>query len=60
MIEVVGMHLIAKQHLHMVSFIHSKLLKITLVATKVHVILRSFVVLTWMRDKRGLVCDVME
>jgi hypothetical protein len=30
--------------------IHSKLRSITLVATKVHVILRRFVVLTWMHD----------
>ena len=30
--------------------VHPKLRSITLVATKVHVILRSFVVLTWMRD----------
>jgi hypothetical protein len=30
-------------------WIHSKLCSITLMATKVHVILRSFVVLTWMR-----------
>jgi hypothetical protein len=30
--------------------IHSKLRSNTLVATKVHVILRSFVVLTWMHD----------
>jgi hypothetical protein len=32
-----------------------KLYNITLVATKVHVILRSFVVLTWMWDKKKLV-----
>ena len=30
--------------------IHSKLGTITLVATKVHMILQSFVVLTWMHD----------
>ena len=34
---------------------HSKLRSITPVATKVHVILRSFVVLTWMRDISELV-----
>ena len=33
----------------------SKLRSIILVATKVHVILRSFVVLTWMRDTIELV-----
>ena len=30
--------------------VHSKLRSITPVATKVHVVLRSFVVLAWMRD----------
>jgi hypothetical protein len=30
--------------------IHSNLGSITTMATKVHMILRSFVVLTWMRD----------
>ena len=35
--------------------IHFKLHIITPVATKVHVILRSFVVLTWMRDTIELV-----
>ena len=35
--------------------IHSKLRSITPVITKVHVILRSFVVLTWMRDTIELV-----
>ena len=35
--------------------LHSKLLSITHVVTKVHMILRSFVVLTWMRDTTGLV-----
>ena len=35
--------------------IHSKLRSITPVATKVHVILRSFVVLTWMHDTIELV-----
>ena len=34
---------------------HSKLHNIMLVATKVHVTLKSSVVLTWMRDKRELV-----
>ena len=34
----------------MTSDMHSKLCSITHVATKVHVILWSFVVLTWMRD----------
>jgi len=39
-----------------------KLYNITLVATKVHVILRSFVVLTWMWDKKkiSVACDIME
>ena len=35
--------------------IHSKLCSITLVATKVHMISRSLVVVTWMRAKRELV-----
>ena len=35
--------------------LHSKLRIITPVASKVHVILRSFVVLTWMRDTIELV-----
>ena len=35
--------------------VHSKLCSITHVATKVHVILWSFVVLTWMRDTIELV-----
>ena len=35
--------------------VHSKLRSITPVATKVHIILRSFVVLTWMRDTIELV-----
>ena len=35
--------------------LHSKLCSITSMATKVHVILRSFVVLTWMRDAIELV-----
>ena len=39
----------------MVIHIHSKLHSITHVATKVHMILRSFVVLTWMRDTIDLV-----
>ena len=34
--------------------IHSKLCNITHVANKVHVILHSYVVLTWMRDIREL------
>ena len=34
--------------------VHFKLRNITLVATKVQGILRSYVVLTWMRDKREL------
>ena len=37
------------------SLLHSKLRSITPMATKVHVILRSFVVLTWMRDTIELV-----
>ena len=37
------------------NYTHSKLCSITHVATKVHVILRSFVVLTWMRDTIDLV-----
>jgi hypothetical protein len=36
-------------------FVHSKLRSITHVATKVHVILRSFVMLTWLRDTIELV-----
>jgi hypothetical protein len=35
--------------------VHSKLRSITLVATKVHVMLRSSVVLTWMCDTIELV-----
>lgn len=35
--------------------IHFKLHNITFVAMKVHVMFRSFVVLTWMRDQRNLV-----
>ena len=35
--------------------VHSKLHSITTVATKVHVILRSFSMLTWMRDTIELV-----
>ena len=38
--------------------IHSKLCSITPVATKVHVILWSFLVLTWMRDTSELVWHV--
>ena len=38
--------------------VHFKLRNITLVATKVQGILRSYVVLTWMRDKRELVWHV--
>jgi hypothetical protein len=34
---------------------HSKLRSITYAATKVHISLRSFVVLTWMRDMIELV-----
>ena len=37
------------------KYVHSKLRSITSVATKVHVILRSFVVLTWMSDTIELV-----
>ena len=37
------------------SHLQSKLCSITPVATKAHVILRSFVVLTWMRDNVELV-----
>ena len=32
------------------SVVHSKLRSVTPVVTKVHVILQSFVALTWMRD----------
>jgi hypothetical protein len=38
--------------------IHSKLRSITHVATKVHVTLQSFVVLTWVHDTRELVPHV--
>ena len=43
-------------------FDYSKLRNMTLVANKVHVIFRSYVVLTWMRDKYiiSVVCDIME
>ena len=44
-------------------FVHSKLCSITLVATKVHVILRRFVVLAWMRGALELIsvaCDNIE
>ena len=44
-----------KTHLDYLDRIHSKLLSITTVAIKVHVILRSFVVLTWMCDTIYLV-----
>ena len=37
------------------NIVHSKLRSITHVATKVHVLLRSFVVSTWMRDTIDLV-----
>ena len=37
------------------SQLHSKLRSITPVATKVHVMLRSFVVLGWMRDASEVV-----
>jgi hypothetical protein len=40
--------------------LHSKLRRITPVATKVHVILWSFVLLTWMRDPIELACDTTE
>ena len=42
--------------------LHSKLHSITLVVTKVHVVLQSFVVLTWMRDtiELGVACDTMK
>ena len=41
--------------------VHSKVFSITLVATKVHVILRSFIVLTWMCDTIvSVACDIME
>ena len=36
------------------KYIHSKLHSMTPVATKVHMILRSFVVLTWMRNTSEL------
>ena len=41
---------------------HSSLPTVVLVATKVHVILRRYVVLTWMHDNRDFVveCDIME
>ena len=42
----------------MAHILHSKLRSITHVATKVHVILRSFVVLTWMSDTIQLVYHV--
>ena len=35
---------------HLSLYQHSKLRSITRVATKVHVILQNFVVITWMRD----------
>ena len=38
-----------------IEFLHSRLPSITHVATEVHVILRSLVVLTWMRDNIELV-----
>ena len=41
--------------------IHSKLCNIMLVATKVHVILRNYIVLTWVWWKRNSVaCDIMK
>ena len=40
----------------MIYKLHSKIYSITLVATKVHVILQSFVVLTWM----SVGFDIME
>ena len=38
--------------------VHSQLRSITPMATKVHMMLQSFVVLTWMRDTRELVQHV--
>jgi hypothetical protein len=40
------------------SQLRSKLRNIALVGTKVHVILRSYLVSTWMSDKRRLVSHV--
>ena len=42
-------------HKQLITAIHSNLRRITPVATEVHVILWSFVVLTWMRDAIELV-----
>ena len=41
---------------------HSQLHNITLVVTKVHLMLRSFVVVTWMCERRRIsgACDIME
>ena len=41
---------------------HSKLRNISLVGTKMHVILRRYALFTWMRDKKRSIvaCDVME
>ena len=42
--------------------VHFKLRNIMLVATKEHVILRNFVALTWMLDKKRISvgCDIMK
>ena len=45
-------------HFGEVTCLHSNLHNITLVASKVHVILRSFVVLTWMSDEEELLLHV--
>ena len=42
-------------HLPLTTLVHTKFRSITLVATQVHVILWSFVVLIWMCDTIGLV-----
>jgi hypothetical protein len=50
-----NLHFVKEQCILYELLLHSKLHSITHVATKVHVILRSFVVLTWMCDTSKLV-----
>ena len=47
-------------HFIYIVLVHSKLCSITHVATKVHVMLRSFVVWTWMHDRINVTCDTTE
>ena len=44
----------------LIAPLHSSLINMTHVPTKVHVILRRYVVLTRMYDNRELACDIIE